>query len=223
MIGQNVHLSAGTGGQYVADPFEIVEAERAADHLRLRIRLPDRRRGEIDQFAVFGAADAVFPAPLAVWLVPHFVTGDLSPVPAHQGGNVTLPRPLLLFAPDRRTADGAEHLRRFLVVERIAVAETDPRLQAATKQIPDDVVEPGEIVDAGLFLRPRPAGLDANPFDAEGGDLVVRLFRVEHGAIELLKPEPEGGLLHLRGVHRFDGTDFCETIHDKLPPIRLCW
>lgn len=50
-------------------------------------------------------------------------------------------------------------------------------------KIVDDVIEPFEIIDAFFLFRAGPSGLKSYPLDAESGDFVVCLRRIEDGAI----------------------------------------
>ena len=191
VIGEGVHHLARTGPEHVMEPFQAVGAERSPHDLRIGIAFLHGFRRRLDELAVFGSVRAVLPAPAAVRLVPDFKPGDAPLVAADGFHDITAPGLFLLLRLDGRTSDRAEHFRGILVIESVAVAEADPGNQSAHAEIVHDSVQPGEIVNALLLFRPRPAGLDADPFHAQFGDFVIRFFRLEDTAVQLLKTQSE--------------------------------
>ena len=125
-----------------------------------------------------------------------------------------MPRLDLFLRLDGRAADGAEEFRGVFIVDAVAIAQAEPRDEAAIDQIVDDVVQPCEIIDAFLLFRTGPSGLEADPFDAEGGDFVIGLRRIEDGAVKLFETDSATGM---RDFRRMDGNDFCngfQIVHD---------
>ena len=213
MISDGVDDLGCSGGKYVVDPLIAGQAGGAADDFCIGIAGPDRGCSRLDEFSIFRSADSVLPAPSAVRLVPDFIPLDFSAVAGGECGDIIVPRLFLLSGMDRGAADCTENLGGAGVIKPVSVTETDPRLQTAPEQIVDDAVDPLPVIDSLFSLRPCPAGLDADPFDTELCDLVIRLFRIEHPAVEFFKSESDRRLPDLIGGNSFHCSDTFQIIH----------
>lgn len=135
----------------------------------------------------------------------------------HKCNDVIVPSLFFLFGMHRGNAGCTEHFFGHFRIQRVAVTQADPRKQTAGKQIVNDRVDPFPMVDAFFGFGARPAGLNANPLDAECRNLVVSLFGVEYAAVELFKAEAHAGGLHFGRMLRNYFSDRNQMFHEKIP------
>ena len=140
---------------------------RPADrrHVALRVRLhgADGLRGAVEELGVLGT--------LVEGLVPDLPFVHHVLVAFHARGAVAQPRRKRLGVPRDLLHAHAE--AEVATPHGVAVGEADPGLHAHRRHLAHLRVEPGEVVDALLLLRLRPAAEEAAALRAEIGQVVL--------------------------------------------------
>ena len=129
----------------------------------------------------------MLPAVTAVRLVPDLIVFNFATVVLNNGGDIPHPSVPLLLCGDGRTSHGTKIHGCKFTVYRIAIAQADPGLHTSAQDIIHNIIQPSEIIYALNLFGSGPAGLDTNPFNANGSNLIVSLFGVKDSTVQLFK------------------------------------
>ena len=110
---------------------------------------------------------------IAGGLVPDFPMIDILGVALDDRRHIFVPR-RFGYIRLRQAASQARSAAPF--VNRISVAQTDPRIHALGSHVGDDGVEPGPIILADFFLRLGPAALQPGRLGAQGTKVSLPVF-----------------------------------------------
>ena len=194
------------GGGYIG-------ADRAADDVDVGVSLAEGARGGDGEVAELGGAYTVFPTPFAVGLVPNLIVFNAAVEMLGYCYTIVVPCLLFFLGMDGRTAGSAKDGLGSFGIQAVAVAHTHPGDHAAIQQVVHNGIQPCEVVNALLLLGFCPSRLDANPLDANGGQLVVGFFGIKSVAVQLFEADTQARRCKLGGGLGSEGADLFESVH----------
>ena len=118
-----------------------------------------------------------------------------------------------LFGIDGGAANGTEYHLGKGGVERVAVAQAEPGLHAASGEIVYNIIKPRKVIHAFFFFGSLPARLQADFFDADARDLIIGLFGIEYGAVELFKADTDLGKGNIKRIFLRELSCVDESFH----------